>query len=331
MIGRRHFIKSVVGAGLATPLAAEAQQAGKVYRFATIAFPPPPAGAPPDVGFEKFRTTLREMGWVEGHTIVIERRWSRVEELPRLAAEAVAERFDVLVTFATPAAVAAKRATNSIPVVMAVSADPVGAGVVDSLARPGGNVTGLTLITPDVAGKRLELLKETVPRLSRVGAMHPGPASFPVMAQWIRENEAAARALGLALEVVEAGQETDWDRLFDRLKKEGAKAVSVLESPRYLAVAQPIAAAALRHGLATIFPFREHVVAGGLISYGADIVDLWRRAATYVDKILRGTKPGDLPVEQPTKFTLAVNLKTARALGLTIPPSVLLRADEIIQ
>jgi ABC-type uncharacterized transport system substrate-binding protein len=315
---------------LAAPLAA-AKQAGKVYRIAIVTYPTQPSPAAV-AAIDAFRRTLRELGWVEGRNVLIERRGTEQEKLPELAAQVVREKFDLIVTDHTPAALAAKGATTTIPIVMATSADPIGGGVVGGLAHPGGNVTGLTVITPDVAGKRLELLKEMVPGLRLAAAVYaPGRATFPVVADWLIQSEVAARALGITLQRAEILGAERWDAAFAALKKDGVGAVIVVEGPRYILEAPQIAAAALKHRLPTAFPIREQVEAGGLMSYGANLVSMWQRAAHLADRILRGAKPADLPIEQPTKFELVINLKTAKALGLTIPPAVLARADEIIQ
>ena len=328
---RRWFVTGLALAMLAVPVGIHGQQAGKVYRVAILTFPTLPVPAPRDRYIDAFAQTLRELGWIEGQNVSIERRSSEREALPQLAAAIVRDGYDLIVTFATPAAVAARNATHTIPIVVAGSADPVGGGVAGTIARPGGNVTGLALIASDIAAKRLELLKTAAPTLDHVAAIHPGPATIPLIARWIKENESAAAALHVKFSVVEAKAGAVWDSALGTLKRQGIHAVSLLESPTYLAQASEIATAARQQRIATVFPFREHVEAGGLVSYGPSLVDVWRRAASYVDKILRGAKPADLPIEQPTTFELVINLKTAKALGLTIPPSLLLRADQVIE
>jgi putative ABC transport system substrate-binding protein len=285
---------------------------------------------------EGLRQGLRELGYVEGRNVVIEYRWGQgnLETLPALAAELVHLRVDVIVTVATVVARAAQKATGTIPIVMATSADPVSGGVVASLARPGGNVTGLSLMTPDLTAKRLQLLKEAVPGLSRVAAVHDPHPPKPILAQWTKENEVAAGALGLRLQVVDLGADpATWGAALASMAKAGVGGLSFIESPVFGSGSNRtrLAELAVTHRLPTIFPFREHADAGGLMSYGVNLADLFRRAAGFVDRILKGAKPADLPVEQPTKFELVINLRTAKALGLTIPPSVLARADEVIE
>jgi putative ABC transport system substrate-binding protein len=305
------------------PLAAEPQQAGKVPRIGILR-----PGSPPDPFVEAFRQGLRELSYVEGRTISIEYRWAegRNERLAGLAADLVRLNVDVIVASGT-AAVAAKQATTAIPIVMPIANDPV-RGLVASLARPGGNVTGLATQNEELAGKRMELLKETLPRLSRVAALWE-PASDNGQ---LRASEAAARSLGLRLQVLKVKRPDDFGTAFAEAQKNRAEALIVLSSSVSFVHRTRLVELAAKQRLPTMYPQQEFVVgSGGLMSYGADFHDLFRRAATYVDKILKGTKPGDLPVEQPTKFELVINLKTAKALGLTIPQSLLAQADEIIQ
>ncbi len=318
---------------LTAPLAGEAQPAGKVYRIGFLSLGSPPTPATPHP-IEAFRQGLRELGYVEGRNVVIESRWGqgKLDALPALAAELVHLRVDIIVTVATMTAQAAHKATRTIPIVMATSADPVSGGVVDSLARPGGNVTGLSLMTPDLTAKRLQLLKEAVPGLSRVAAVHDRHAPQPILAQWIQENEGAARALGLTLHVVDLGADPGkWREAFASVVKAGVGGLSFIESPLFGSSRTDLAELALKHRLPTIFPFRQHAEAGGLMTYGVNLADLFRRAAGFVDKILKGTKPADLPIEQPTRFELVINGRTAKALGLTIPPSILIRVDQVIE
>jgi putative ABC transport system substrate-binding protein len=328
----RWLVPAVALLALVAPLAAGAQApSSKVHRIAILAFPSVPN--PPTVaGIEVFRRGLRELGWVEGRNIVIEVRRTERERLDEAAAQLVSERFDLIVTVAIPSGLAAKKATATIPIVMATSADPVGSGLVASLARPGGNVTGLSSVVHELPGKRLELLKELVPRLRRVAALyHEGAASLPFVVQWVRDNEKAARALGLTLKPIAVKEPFDWEATVAAAKRDGVRALTLVESPVFIARAPEIAAAALRHRLPTVFGVRAHVEAGGLMTYGASTDELWRRAPAYVDKILRGTKPADLPIEQPTKFELVINAKTAKALGLTIPAVLRLQATEVIE
>jgi len=293
----------------------------------------PTATAPSPVQ-EAFRDGMRALGYVEGKNYVIEARYAdrSLERLSALAVELVQARVDLILVGITVEAAAAKKATSSIPIVMAAAADPIREGLVASLARPGGNVTGLTFQTPDIVGKRLELLKEAVPNVKRVGAFHPASRAVPIVDRWVRDNEAAAQALGLALDPVETGFEPRaWDEVFKEARARGIGAVTAMDSSTFFQLRAQLAETALRHRMPTMSFANQLVEAGGLMSYGADPADLWRRAAVYVDKILKGADPRDLPVEQPTRFYLVVNLKTARALGLTIPPSVMIRADHVIQ
>ena len=320
-------------AALAAPLAAEAQQAGNVPRIGYLEI----ASAELPIAqamIEAFRQGLRERGYVEGQTFVIEYRAAagRVERLPDLVAELARLKVNVIVASATPAALAAKQATTTIPIVSAVMGDPVGDGLVASLARPGGNITGLTFLAPALVAKRLQLIKEAVPGVSHVAALsHPGVYGEHTMRDMLKETEIAAQTLGVQLQVLEARSPEDFDTAFSAMVTNSASALIVFPSPMFYGAHRRLVDLAAKHRLPTIYAFKEAVAAGGLMSYGTSIPDLSRRAATYVDKILKGAKPADLPVEQPTRFDLVVNLKTANALGLTIPPSVLARADEIIQ
>ncbi len=312
---------------LSAPLAADVQPPPKVPRIG-ILWPSPISVIAHNL--EAFRQGLRELGYVEGQNIAIEFRSAegKWERLPDLAAELVRLKVDVIVAN-TPAALAAKQATRTIPIVMAVSGDPVGDGLVASLARPGGNVTGLSLMVPELGGKRLQLLKEVVPRASRVAVLW-NPA-VPFTGRVVREMEAAARVLGVQLQPLEIRAPEDIDRAFEAAIRGRASALNVVDDPLVFAHRARILALAAKSRLPAIYPWREFVDAGGLMSYAANLADSFRRAATYVDKILKGTKPADLPVEQPTRFELVINMKTARALGLTFPPSIMVRADQVIQ
>jgi len=280
-------------------------------------------------GTEAFQKGLRELGYVEGQNIIVEWRLAegRFERLPEFAAELVRLKVDVIYAPADPYVEVARKATTTIPIVFAVVADPVGRGFVQSLARPGGNITGLTNVSRELAGKRLELLKETVAGVSRIGVL-TNPATSALT--W-PETEAAARALGVQLLVQEAREVGDLEGAFAAMKRGGVAAVIKLPDAMFYAQRRRIADLALKHRLPVMSAFRDFVEAGGLMAYGADIGDLIRRSATYVDKILKGAKPADLPVEQPTKFELVINTKTAKAIGLTVPPSLLFRADHVIE
>jgi putative tryptophan/tyrosine transport system substrate-binding protein len=279
---------------------------------------------------EAFRQGLRELGYMEGQNIAIESRWAegKDDRFPALAADLVRSKVDVIVAGSGAATQAAQQATRTIPIVMSTVADPLGSGLVASLARPGGNVTGMTVMSPDVAGKQLQLLKEVVPKLSRV-ALLTNPDN-PSSARSVREAEAAARALGVRLQSLEARNPQEIDGAFAAITRERAGALLILPDVIFLSQRRQMAELATKRRLPAVYGVREYAEAGGLMAYGANYVDLVRRAATFVDKILKGAKPGDLAVEQPTKFELVINLRTAKAIGLTIPPSLLQRADEII-
>jgi putative tryptophan/tyrosine transport system substrate-binding protein len=306
------------------PLVLGAQSARKNPRIGILR-----PGSPPDPLVEAFRQGLRELGYEEGRNISIEYRWAegRDERLPGLAADLVRLNMDVIVA-GVGAVEAVERVTTTIPIVMPVSTDPVRAGLVTSLARPGGNITGVTTLSAELPGKWLELLKETVPRISRVAVLWDS-AGDPSQVQ---TSEAAARSLGVRLHVLKAGRTDSFEFAFVEARSREAGALIVVGSPLFYVHRARLVELAAKHRIPTIYAQREFVVgSGGLMSYGADYHHLFQRAATYVDKILKGAKPGDLPIEQPTKFELVINLKTAKALGLTIPPSVLARADEVIQ
>jgi putative tryptophan/tyrosine transport system substrate-binding protein len=329
---RRTFMALVSGGLLATPLSAEAQQATKVARIGILG----PVVEPTKRFDVAFRQGLRDLGYVEGSNLVIEYRSAegKVERLPALAAELIALNVDVIVAVTTPATLAAKQATRTIPIVFVGAADPVGSGLVATLARPGGNVTGLTNLSAELGGKRLELATQVVPGVSRVAVLYqPGAFVERTEKDMLKATDVAARALGVRLQVVEARGPADFDRAFSDMTRARAGALTVLTSPIFNTPVERgrLVDLAAKTRLPTVYPWREGVDAGGLMSYGPSNAELWRRAATYVDKILKGAKPGDLPVEQPTKFELVINLKTAKALGLTIPPSLLSRADEVIQ
>jgi putative ABC transport system substrate-binding protein len=323
---RREFIKLLGGTAAAWPLAASAQPTGKLP---TIGF----LGATPPAVFAQrlpaFVQRLRELGWIEGRTIAIDYRFAEGsdERAAEIAAEFVRRKVDIIVTSATNAVLAAKQATSVIPIVFTNANDPVSTGLVASLARPGGNVTGMSLQGPDLAGKRLELLREIVPNLRRLAII--ANAGNPGIVLEITEAERAARTLGLEVVTPEIRRAEDIAPAFKALK--GAQALYVSTDPLLGHHSVRIQTLAMGARLPTVHIYREMVEAGGLMSYGPNFPDLFRRAAELVDRILRGAKPGDIPVEQPTKFDLVINLTTAQALGLTIPESFLLRADEAIE
>jgi putative ABC transport system substrate-binding protein len=327
-MNRRAFLYGSV-AVVAAPLAAEAQE-GKVARIGWLA-----VNLAPNLQFsEAFRQGLRDLGYVEGRNVVIEYRDAegKYERLPALAAELVALKVDVIVAPTTPQALAAKQATRTIPIVFAAAPDPVTSGLVTSLARPGGNVTGLSFLGPELVGKHLQLLKEAVPGVTRVAVLwHSGDYGERTEKDMLKGAEAAGRALGVRLQVVEARRPADFDRAFSDMTRAPAGALTVLTSVMFVTERRRLVDQAAKHRLPAVYGLREFVDVGGLMSYAPNFADMYRRAATYVDKILKVAKPADLPVEQPTKFDLVINLKTAKALGLTIPPSLLLRADEVIQ
>jgi putative tryptophan/tyrosine transport system substrate-binding protein len=329
-MNRRTFLSGVTFGSLSAPLAAEAQQAPKVARIGYLAGNLAATPHRP----EAFREALRDLGYVEGRNVVIEYRDAegKIERFPALAAELVALKVDVIVAAGTPAALAAKQATRTVPIVLAAVFDPVTSGLVTSLARPGGNVTGTSTLAPELVGKCLEHLKQVVPGVSRVAVLwQPGAFGERTEKDMLKAAEVAARALGVRLQFVEARGPEDFDRAFSDMTRARAGALNVLPSNMFTNERRRLVDLAAKNRLPAVYPWREGVDAGGLMAYGANFADLYRRAATYVDKILKGAKPGDLPVEQPTKFELVINLKTAKALGLTVPQSVLLRADQVIE
>ena len=333
MTDRRAFIFGIAF-GLATgSLAAKAQQPVKVYRIGFLGFGSRETTAP---YLNAFEDRLRELGYVEGRNTTFERRFAdgKTEQLPTLLAELVRLKVDVIMVgaafayFPGSAGVDARRLTKTIPIVMWVG-DPVGSGLVASLARPGGNITGLSLFNPEIAAKQLEMLKEVIPRLALVAVLQNPTDSSHALS--LKELDVAARSLRVQLQVFQVREPDEFETAFAAMTRERASALLVLGDSMFLAHRARIADLAKRQLLPTIFVQREHAEAGGLMAYGANTRDIFRRAATYVDKILKGAKPADLPVEQPTKFELVINLKTAKALGLTIPPSVLARADQVIE
>jgi len=335
VVDRRAFIGTLAGGLLTAPLAARAQQAGKVPRIGLLSpASPSDAGRKPSdlaVLFAAFQDAMRELGYVDGQSIKIESRWAEdnYDRLPRLAADLVRLKVDVIVTYGTPASQAAKRATGTIPIVMAAIIDPVASGLVASIARPGGNVTGQSMMSPDLVGKQLEILRELVPKVSRVTLLH-NPAN-PGNAPQVRNAQDAAGALGLRLQPLGARDPSEIDNAFAAMTNEQSGAVIVLVDAILQENRTRITDLAARHRLPAVYGLSEYAKAGGLLAYGPNRLDMFRHAVTYVDKILKGAKPGDLPIEQPQKFELIVNLKTAKALGLTIPQSLLLRADQVIE
>jgi putative tryptophan/tyrosine transport system substrate-binding protein len=317
-------LTALVLALLAAPLAAEAQQPEKVYRIGFLR-----QGQPPKAWVEALQQGLRERGYVEGRNLVWEFRWTdgSLDRLPQLAEELVRLKVDVILASASSAAVAAKGATTVIPIVFAGVYAPVEIGLVASLGHPGGNVTGVAINASDMAGKRVQLLKELVPKLKRIAMLSHPP--HPTNAVQIEGAEAAARTLGVQLEAVTVRGADDFDSALKALR--GIEGMLHADTPLFTTHRVRLVEAAAGRRLPAIYALRGYVDAGGLMSYGADLPAVYRHAAMHVDKILKGAKPADLPVEQPTKFELVVNLKTAKALGLTIPPSVLARADDVIQ
>jgi putative ABC transport system substrate-binding protein len=309
-----------------TPLTTAAQPSAKVPRIGYL-FPGPRGFG---LSIEAFQRGLRELNYVEGQNIAIEYRFAegKPEQLPELAAELVRMRVDVIVADGTQAALAAKQATIMIPIVMRGVADPVQSRLVDSLARPGGNITGATTLAADLSGKRLELLKEIVPNLSRVAVLWNGRSS--AMALRVQAAEVAAKALGVTLQSVGVQGPDDFDRAFAVMTQERPDALLVVTDTLIFVQRSHILDFAATNRLPALYEMRDFVGEGGLMTYGPSFIDLQGRAATYVDKILRGTKPADLPVEQPMRFELVINLKTAKALGITVPPSLLVLADEVI-
>jgi len=324
------FVSALAGGLLTVPLAVEAQPvSARVPRIGFLALNP---GANPHLR-EAFLQGLRDLGYVEGRTIVIEYRDAegKLERLRALGAELVALKVDVIVTGGgTPVALAAQQATRTLPVVFSSATDPVTDGLVTSLARPGGNLTGLSNLAPELVGKCLEQLKEAVPKVGLVAVLWQ-PGAIGGRTDMLKPAEVAARALGVRPQFIEAQGPADFDRAFSDMARAHAGALAVLGSAIFNSERRRLVDLAAKHRLPTVYTSRDFVDAGGLMTYGPNLADSFRRAAAYVDKILKGAKPADLPVEQPTKFELVVNLKTATALGLTIPPSLLQRADQVIQ
>ncbi len=323
-MNRRAFISGISVGLLAAPLAAEAQQAGKIPRIGFLR-----AGPPPKSWVEGFQQGLRDLGYVEGQNIVTEYRFTdgSTGQLPDLVGELLRLKVDVIVASATAAAQAAENLTRTVPIVFAGINDPVGSGLVSNLSRPGKNITGTSLMSVDLLAKRVELLKEVVPQLSRLAAL--GVPADPSYALQVKATETGARALGVQLDLIAVRSPNDFETAFKVARK--AQALIQFEQVFLTTHRTRLLELAVRNRLPAVYGLRDWVDGGGLMAYGPSFPEVYRRVAVYVDKILKGAKPGDLPVEQPTKFELVINLKTAKALGLTIPQSLLLRADEVIQ
>jgi putative tryptophan/tyrosine transport system substrate-binding protein len=322
MIGRRAFISGVTLGVLAVPLAAEPQQAGRVYRIGILEYSPI---------WEPFRQRLHELGYVESRNLVVEERRAtgKPERITAMARELVGTKVEVIVTAGAVATNAAKQTTTTIPIVMIAAGDPVGIGLIQSLARPGGNVTGSSPLGPETATKRLALLKELLPRLSKLTLLWN--ASNPANLVYERATNAAARSLNLTEQSVAVTNPDELESAFAAIRHERPNAMIVSGDLILQTHIGRVIDFAARTRLPVMYQYSENAKAGGLLAYGASYTELFRRGAEYTDKILRGAKPGDLPVEQPTKFELLINLKTAKALGLTIPPSLLQRADQVIE
>jgi putative ABC transport system substrate-binding protein len=323
---RRQFITLVGGAAVAWPLAGRAQQDGTrhiVGRFS--------ASSAINPLLEEVTDALRELGWVEGKNIAFERRYAEnhLERLPELAADLVRLKVDVIVADGTLAPLAAKRTSSTIPIVMTSAGDPLGSGLVASLARPGGNVTGMSLMVPDLGGKRLELLKEVLPRLARVAVLWN--VANPYSAIVFKETQLAGATLGIEVQSLEVRGPDDFDGAFEAARRRRPDALVTVEDPLTFDHRKLIADFTAGQRLPSLHGAKEFTTGGGLISYGTNLANVFRRAAGYVDKILKGANPAYLPVEQPTKFDLVINLTTAKALGLEVPPSLLARADEVIE
>jgi putative ABC transport system substrate-binding protein len=324
-MNRRDTVLGLIALGGA-PLTALAQQLGKVHRIGFLGILP---GAPV---VEAFLAGMRDLGWVEGRNITVEYRWyeGHFDRLPKLAAELVGLKVDVIVTASTIAIRAAQQATTTIPIVMASSADAVGTGLIGSLARPAGNTTGMTILVPELSAKRLQLLKEVLPKVARIGVLWSSTAG-PAGGLALKETQAAAQKLGLHLQSVDVPGVDEIEAAISTIAKGHAEALFIIEGPLLIQNRGRIVELAARNRLPTIAPLREFADAGGLIAYGPSLVESFRLSARYVDKILKGARPADLPVEQPTKFELIINLTTAKGLGITVPRSILVRADQVIE
>ena len=327
---RREFITLLGSAAAAWPLAARAQQARNLPIIGLVSM-----GATPTdpANFRPFLEQMRELGYVDGQSVIFDRRFAAGDDslIGGLVANLVRRPVDIIVTTGTREAMAAKRATSSIPIVTFIHPDPIGMGLAESLARPGGNVTGLTTMDAEIYGKRIEILKQAGPNIQRVGVLISGrQPQYKRDTPWARNFETSAQSLGVALDIVEA-DENNLDSALAALSARGGQGLVVTSDGVYVAHGKAVAEGAIRHRLPAIFVFREQVRAGGLLAYAAKVEDLSRRAAFFVDRILKGAKPADLPIEQPTKFELMVNLKTAELLGITLQPPLLALADEVIE
>jgi putative tryptophan/tyrosine transport system substrate-binding protein len=330
---RREFITLLGCAAAASPVVAYGQQTLRTMPLVGALYIGEPAASISVSTREAFEQGLRESGYIEDQNVTIEPRYAKdPDERDRAVNELIALRVDVLMTMGTPASLAAKRATSSIPIVAANMADPVADGLVASLSRPGGNLTGNTFLGPELSAKRLQLLRELVPGITRIaGLQHPGVYSERTMLNMLTDLQERAKEGGIEFEAYDARGPSDFDAAFEAMVKAREDALLVFPSPMFYVNYRRLIDLAAAHRLPTMWVFREAVQAGGLICYGADIPDLTRRAAIYVAKILRGAKPSDLPVEQPTRFDFIINLKTAKALGLAVPPALLVAADEVIE
>jgi len=325
---RRAFVLATAGCLLAARLAAAGQPVGKVWRIGRLSPSLRETDAPL---LDAFRKGMREFGWIDGQTFTVEDRFAegRSERLPTLAADLVRQHVDVILAGSVPGALAAKNATATIPVVMVATGDPIGSGLVVNLARPAGNLTGVTGLGQELNAKRLEVLKGAVQRLSRVAVLTNPTSAYT--GPFLKEREGLARDLGVRLRVLEVDGPDGLKTAFATMARERAGALMVLTDIMFITHRRTIVELAARHRLPAVYGEREYVNDGGLMCYGANLEEMYRRAAFYVDRILKGVRPADLPIEQPTKFDLVINLKTARALGLTIPPSLLQRADQMIE
>jgi putative ABC transport system substrate-binding protein len=327
-VDRRRFLLTTVAGALIAPLGADAQQGGKVYRIGFLSGNPP---SDTQQALDTFRARLRDLGYVEGRNLLIEYRYAdgKYDRLPQLAAELVRLKVEAIFAFSTPGARAAKNATGSIPIVFGVVSDPIAAGLVATMTRPGANVTGVTPDNPELSAKRVSLLKEAVPAATRMTVL-TNP-DFPATSKMVAETRLAAKTLGVNLRVLEVRQPAELAKVFDVMAKAEAKALVVLPDPMFIAEARKIAELALTSRIPAMFHLRRFVEMGGLLSYGAEYTEMFQQGAVLMDKVLKGAKPSNLPVELPWHFALVINLKTAKALGLTIPPSLLARADHVIE